>query len=83
MKEFIRFYFEPIDDDEGNGNDVFALVELPDNLDERNVAVNEISDSISAYMESVPAWDFEKLVRDVLDASGYKYEIITPCTICI
>lgn len=83
MKEFMRFYFEPIDDDEGTGNDVFALVELPTNLNERNVAVNEISDSISSYMESVPAWDFEKLVHDVLDASEYKYEIITPCTICI
>lgn len=83
MKEFIRFYFEPIDDDEENGNDIFALVNLPDDLEQRNAAVKEISDSISSYIESVPAWSFERLVLDVLNTSGFKYDIIEPTTICI
>ena len=83
MKEFFRFNFAPIDDEEESGHDVFALVALPDALEHRNDAVVLISDSISSYIESVPAWNFEGLVRDVLDASGFEYEIIDPTTICI
>ncbi len=83
MKDFFRFNFAPIDDEEEGEHDVFALVTLPDALEQRNDAVFRISDSISSYIESVPAWSFEGLVRDVLDASGLEYEIIDPTTICI
>lgn len=84
MKEFLRFYFPPIDDDEEEcGHDVFALVTLPDARAERDDAVIQLSDSILSYAESVPAWTFEGLVRDVLNASGLEYELIDPTTICI
>lgn len=83
MKEVVRFYFEPIDDDEGCGNDVLAIVTLPEELEQRNTAISEIQDSISAYLDSVPAWEFEKLACDVLNASGFEYEIIEPTVICI
>ena len=83
MKEFFRFHFAPIDDEEENGYDVFALILLPDALEQKNDAVAQISDSISSYIESVPAWTFDGLVRDVLDASGLEYELIDPTTICI
>ena len=83
MKEFFIFIFAPIDDDEENGHDVFALISLPDALEQKDDAVAQISDSISSYIESVPAWTFDGLVRDVLNASGFEYELIDPTTICI
>lgn len=36
MKEFFRFNFAPINDEEESGHDVFALVALPDALEQRN-----------------------------------------------
>ena len=51
MKEFFRFNFAPIDDEEESGHDVFALVALPDALEQRNDAVVLISDSKSSYIE--------------------------------
>lgn len=83
MREFFRFNFAPVDDEEENGHDVFALISLPDALEQKNDAVAQISDSISSYIESVPDWTFDGLVRDVLDASGLEYELIDPTTICI
>ncbi len=83
MKEFVRFYLAPIDVEEDEGKDIFALVTLPDDIRQKNEAVAQISDSISAYVESVSTWRFEDLVRDVLDTSGFAYELIDPITICI
>lgn len=83
MKEIVRFYFYPIDDDDGCGNEVFALVTFPEELEQRNSAVGKIQDYVSAHLGSVPAWEYEKLVCGALNASGFEYEIIEPAVICI
>ena len=40
--------------------------------------LKEVEDSISSYIESVPAWGFEQLIHDVLSAENIGHWILAP-----
>ena len=40
--------------------------------------VSELEDSITSYLDSVPAWEMGELIKDVLSEAGYEFTILHP-----
>ena len=68
----LEFHYDSID----GSPDTSILVLLDTCLPDDRLAALE--DSISAYIEGVPAWAFEKLIHDVLSAENIGHWILTP-----
>lgn len=68
----LGFHFASID----GSPDTSILVLLDRQLSEDVLA--RLEDSISAYIDSVPAWKFEQLIHDVLSAENIGHWILTP-----
>lgn len=69
----LAFCFEPIEADDVGAT---LLVHVEAELDP--AVYSTIEDAIASYIESVPAWSFERLVCDVLYQLGYSFEILKP-----
>lgn len=72
--ELYRFKFEDVD---GNGTavDIFVVIKFP-----TAITKEEINDAILSYIDSVEDWQYEELIRDVLDSFELVYEIVNPIT---
>lgn len=60
----MTFHFDAIEAEEQEAN-ITALVQIPDGRDVADIKAG-IEDCIASYIESVEAWSFDGLVRDVL-----------------
>lgn len=77
MKTVIRFHYVNVD---GMDTDIDIFV-LTNRISEE--LKKQITDAISSYISSVEDWQYEQLVRDVLNSFYLDYEIIAPITFCI
>lgn len=77
MKAILNFFFECVDGMEYDVN-IFVIV---DKLDDGTKT--KIEDAISSYVDTVENWEYEELVKDVLNSFDLTYEIVRPITFCI
>lgn len=68
----LEFHFESIE----GSPDASILVLLDKHL--ASPEIEKLEDSISSYIEGVPAWKYEQLVHDVLSAENIGHWILTP-----
>ena len=77
MKSIMRFHYMNVD---GMGANVDVFVLTDENTNDLRY---QIEDAISSYLDAVEDWQYEELVRDVLDSFGFDYEIVSPITFYI
>lgn len=69
----LELYYEPLEG-ETTGTSIIAHVDAY--LDTEDMYT--IEDAIASYIEDVPTWSFEQLIRDVLQSFSYRFTILTP-----
>ena len=77
MKTVMRFHYVNVDGMDTDV-DIFVLID-----ESTNNLKHQIEDAISSYIDAVEDWQYEELVRDVLDSFGFDYEIVNPITFYI
>lgn len=82
MKEVLCFRFAAI---EGEESDEIVLCEItmPTYPEQRRELLGQMEDAISSYVDSVPSWTFDELVRDVASSFDPDAKIIYPYTFVI
>ena len=68
----LEFHYESIDSDP----DTLIWIAFANPLSSKQVS--ELEDSITSYLDSVPDWEMEKLINDVLSEAGYEFIILSP-----
>jgi hypothetical protein len=68
----IEFNFEAVDDEPAAS--ILVLLDHCSDKDE----LAELEDSISSYIDSVPAYGYEQLIHDVLSTDGIGHWILKP-----
>ena len=68
----LRFHYDSIDGSPETS--ILVLLTCCPSADK----LKELEDSISSYIESVPAWGFEQLIHDVLSAENIGHWILAP-----
>ena len=79
--KLLRFNFVDVD---GNGTDIDLLVGV-DSVSWENTSVtkNQIEDAITSYIEDVEDWQYEELIKDVLQSFDLDFEFVEPTTFSI
>lgn len=66
------FHYEAMDGD--SETLIHVLLERPLNAGQ----LHALEDSISSYIDSIPAWNFEQLIHNALDAAGIGHTLLMP-----
>ena len=80
--KLLRFNFVDVD---GNGDyDVDLLVSVDSELWENtSITKDQIDDAITSYIEDVEDWQYEKLIKDVLQSFDLDFEFVDVTTFSI
>ena len=68
----LEFHYESVDSDP----DTLIWIAFASPLSSEQVS--ELEDSITSYLDSVPDWEMEELINDVLSEAGYEFTILSP-----